>query len=160
MIKAIIGRKGSGKTKTLLKDILAKAQPAEGEGKASTLICIESGDTFDREIPINVRLIKMSDYPLSEIESFLAFLYGLAARDYDISDIFIDSIYRCVQNQKAKKAADYEEDKQLILDMDVVDLFKKLHEFSESQHVDLTFTLSLDEADIPEELKALIDVLA
>ena len=89
MVEAIVGLKGSGKTSLLVDEINRHA----GDG-SENLICIEHGRRMDRVIPYQVRLIDITEYPVCGYDQLLSFLAGMNAKDYDISHIYIDSIFK------------------------------------------------------------------
>ena len=57
MVKVIMGRKGSGKTKKII-DLVRKAIDEEH----GNVICIEKGMNLRFDIPYQARLIQASDY--------------------------------------------------------------------------------------------------
>ena len=89
MINAIVGHKGSGKTARIVKEITDASSRSD-----SNIVCIENGKRFDSVVPYTVRLIDIQEYPVSGFDELFAFIAGMNAKDYDISHIYIDSIYK------------------------------------------------------------------
>ena len=60
MIKLIIGKKGSGKTKKLVDMVNAAAESSLGN-----VVCIEKGDTLTYSVTHKVRLIDAEAYAIA-----------------------------------------------------------------------------------------------
>ncbi|MGN1409765.1 MAG: hypothetical protein ACI4XJ_06270 [Eubacteriales bacterium] len=94
MIKLIIGKKGSGKTKTLIELVNA----ALGTSKGS-VVCIEKGDKLKFDINYRCRLIDTDEYLITDGQSLFGFISGILASNHDVTDIFIDSALKICQNK-------------------------------------------------------------
>ncbi|MGI6158132.1 MAG: hypothetical protein ACOYH4_06660 [Saccharofermentanales bacterium] len=88
-IDAIIGSKGTGKTPYMLE---AMERVAADEN--ANIVFIEYGRSIEHIVPYAVRRIDLNEYPVRGYDQLIAFLAGLNAKDYDITHIFIDSIFR------------------------------------------------------------------
>jgi len=89
MVKVIMGLKGSGKTKQLI-DLVSRALDVEN----GTVVCIEKDQKLTFDLPSGVRLITAGDYAISGPDFLKGFISGLYASNYDITHIFIDSLYK------------------------------------------------------------------
>jgi len=89
MVKVIMGLKGSGKTKQMVDTINSAV-----ETEAGHVVCIEKGSKLVYDIKSSVRLVEASDYPIGGYSYLKGFISGLHAGDYDITHIFIDSLYK------------------------------------------------------------------
>lgn len=89
MVKVIMGLMGSGKTKQMV-DTINEAVNNE----AGHVVCIEKGSKLVYDIKSSVRLVEASDYPIGGYSYLKGFISGLHAGDYDITHIFIDSLYK------------------------------------------------------------------
>lgn len=133
MVKIIIGVKGSGKTKKVI-DLVKKA----AEEEKGNVVCVAKGSALNFDIPYSVRLIDVEDYVVSGYEGLFGFVSGLHAGNYDISHIFIDGIYRIVDDSEIEN----------------VDKFLKvLEDFSAKQGVKFTVTISEDVAKATPSMK-------
>ena len=94
MIKIIMGRKGSGKTKA----IAALANEAVKSEKGN-IVFLERGNKLTYDIHISARLVDTKHYQVEGFERFVGFIYGLAAGNYDITHIFIDSVFKIVKSE-------------------------------------------------------------
>lgn len=133
MIDAIVGQKGSGKTSKLVDEINVKAQKND-----VNIVCLEYGKRFDKQIPYQVRLIDITEYPVSNYAELLAFIAGISAKDYDISHFYIDSIYK-VANDDSKE--------------DLEQFISDLNTFSEKVDINFTITISDDIDSLPENVR-------
>lgn len=84
-----MGGKGSGKTKQMVDTINTVV-----ENEAGHVVCIEKGSKLVYDIKSSVRLVEASDYPIGGYNYLKGFISGLHAGDYDITHIFIDSLYK------------------------------------------------------------------
>ncbi|MDO5737745.1 MAG: hypothetical protein Q4P65_00640 [Eubacteriales bacterium] len=130
MIDVVVGPKGSGKTAKLVAEITKHADEQE-----NNIVCIEYGRRFDRQIPYQVRLIDITEYPVNSYRELLSFIAGITAKDYDITRIYIDSIYKVASES----------------DPDKLDQFvKELSEFAEQIEVAFTITISDEVENLPD----------
>ena len=89
MIKLIIGKKGSGKTKLLIEKVNSAAQTSTGN-----VVCIEKGMKLTFELDHKVRLIDAEEYNIKGYEVFYGFVNGILAANYDIKEIYVDGILK------------------------------------------------------------------
>ncbi len=87
MVKLIVGKKGSGKTKMLVDMVNEAAKNSKGN-----VVCIEKGNSLTFDLKPEVRLIRADEYDVMDYNRFFGFLAGIMAADYDCTEIFIDSI--------------------------------------------------------------------
>ena len=86
MIKLIIGKKGSGKTKTLIEMVNSALSTTKG-----SVVCIEKGDKLKFDINYKCRLIDTVEYNIDSARSLYGFIAGILASNHDVTDIFVDS---------------------------------------------------------------------
>ena len=97
MMKAIIGKKGTGKTKRIIE--LANQA---AENSAGSVVVIEKGDKLRFDISHKARLIDSSEYGIDGCDRLIGFVEGIVAGNYDVSHIFIDSIYKVLGSTEPK----------------------------------------------------------
>ena len=97
MIKAIIGTKGTGKTKQLIEMENSAVDAEKGH-----IVCLEYGDGLKYDISSQVRLINILDYNIKGFDAFCGFIKGLLACNYDISSIFVDGMLKITGNDLEK----------------------------------------------------------
>ena len=91
MIHVIMGLKGSGKTKKLIDGINAAVADAHGD-----VVCIEYGKKLTYDISYKVRLVDSKEYGINSVEMLKGFLSGLHAGNFDITNVFIDNLYKTI----------------------------------------------------------------
>ncbi len=93
MIKLIVGKKGSGKTKTLIDLVNAALGTTNG-----SVVCIEKGDKLNFAINYQCRLIDTDEYLITDGQSLFGFIAGILASNHDVTDLFVDSALKICQN--------------------------------------------------------------
>ena len=96
MIKLIVGKKGSGKTKTLIDLVNTALGTTNG-----SVVCIEKGNKLNFEINYQCRLIDTDEYLVTDGQSLYGFIAGILASNHDVTDLFIDSALKICQNDTA-----------------------------------------------------------
>ncbi len=134
MVKLIVGKKGTGKTKMLIEQVNAAAAASKG-----CVICIEKGLTLDKDITHKVRLVETDSYKVDSAASLYGFVAGVAASNYDITDIYLDSTLRICGSVEAME-----------------EFLLKAAELTAKAEINFTATVSLAAEEIPESLKKFI----
>ncbi|MBQ9965587.1 MAG: hypothetical protein IJP22_02545 [Clostridia bacterium] len=134
MIKIIIGRKGSGKTKKLV-DLVNEATSKS----LGNVVCIEKGDTLTYSVTHKARLIDADAYGISGYGEYYGMLSGIKAGNHDITHIFGDATLRI-------GTRDYDE------------LVAFLARLSKIEDVDFLFTVSADKEELPKKLFDIAEV--
>lgn len=93
MIKIHIGLKGSGKTKKLIEAVNNAVNVENGN-----VVYITDGNRLIHDIDRKVRMINTEDFNIKNFDMFEGLICGLIAQDYDITHIFIDSVFKSVPN--------------------------------------------------------------
>lgn len=88
MVKVIMGLQGHGKTKQII-DLTNKAVAED-----LTVACIERGTKLTYDINHKARLVDVSGYFIESYEHLKAFICGMHSANFDLSKIFIDSLYK------------------------------------------------------------------
>ena len=96
MIHVIMGLKGSGKTKQLIDAIHGAVAEAHGD-----VVCIEYGKKLTYDVSNKVRLVDSKEYGIRTPEMLKGFLSGLHAGNFDITNVFIDNLYKTIGEDKA-----------------------------------------------------------
>lgn len=124
MVKIIMGLKGSGKTKQLI-DLVKKAVDEEN----GSVVCIEKDPKLTYDIPHSVRLVEAKQYDFGSYDFLKGFISGLHAGNYDISHIFIDSLFKILDET---------------IDARTEEFLDWCESFSEHENVKFTMTVSAD----------------
>ena len=99
MVKLIMAAAGSGKTKDIINQVNEAAANEPG-----SVVCIAKGDQLNFDISHKARLINVLDYSVSDYSSLLGFVAGIHAGNYDITKIYIDSLYKVACDDKPEDA--------------------------------------------------------
>ena len=126
MVRVIMGVKGTGKTKQMI-ELINEAAKTE----AGSVVCIERGSKLTYDIHNSIRLVEASEYPIASFEAMKGFISGLYAGNYDITQIFIDSLCKIIPS-------DITPDLEKFLDW--------LEAFSENHNIKFVVTISADQA--------------
>lgn len=138
MVEAIVGRKGGGKTAAIMKMINELSQNED-----NNIVCLEVGRRFDGHVPYTVRLVDVEEFPLQGYGQVLAFIAGVIAKDYDISHIFLDSIYKIAKVEGSEGLTDF---------------VKALDELAHNFEVQVYLTISDDPEALPSDLTPYLNI--
>jgi len=133
MIKVIAGAKGTGKTAQLVDDINEQAVQDN-----NNIVCIERGNRLDRLLKYKIRKIDIDEYPSTGYDQLLSFIAGISAKDYDLTHIYIDSVFKVAKNESLQ---------------DLAAFLKKLEIFLSDSSLVVTVVCSSDSATLPEEIQ-------
>ena len=132
MIHVIMGLKGSGKTKKLINAINETLASASGD-----VVCIEYGKKLTYDINYRVRLVDSKEYGINSLDMLKGFLSGLHAGNFDITNVYIDNLYKTIGNSRADAEA-------FILWCD---------NFAKANNMNITITVSDDPAEAPQSIR-------
>ena len=133
MIRVIVGKKGSGKTKQVIEMINSAVDTEHGN-----VVCIEKGEKLMLDISHKIRLVEASEYDIADYTAMKGFISGLYAGNYDITHIFIDSLTKIIGaevNFETEKFLDW------------------LNNFSSKNGIKFTITISDEESLMSEGIK-------
>ena len=133
MIRVIMGKKGSGKTKQMIEMINNAVQTEHGN-----VVCIERGNKLTFDIHYQIRLVESSQYDIADYTALKGFISGLYAGNYDITHIFIDSLTKIVGRE---------------CDVETEKFLDWLNKFGEQHNIKFTITISDDVTLASEGIK-------
>ena len=133
MVKLMVGRKGSGKTKTMVDMANDLVQTSDG-----SVVFINKDHRLMYDLKYRIRVISMEDYKfVNNIDEYIGFVYGIISSDHDLEAIFIDSILKYSN----------------IALTDVGEFLKKLSDISKDHEVDFYVSLSADSEELGDAIK-------
>lgn len=138
MVELIVGSKGKGKTKELLK----KAEQAVKEANGS-IVYLDKSSQHMYELPNRIRLINVSNFPVDSEDGFLGFISGVISQDHDLEYMFLDSFLKIANLYGA----------------DITAAVGKLSELSEKHHVNFIVSVSMDAEEVPEDCKKYVSIV-
>lgn len=136
MIKLLIGKKGTGKTKALIEQVNAASSVAKGN------VVFISNNTSSAifDISKKVRMTDTSDFDIANYSEFEGFLCGIISGNYDITNIFVDGLFKIVNGD----------------DLDGLENFlARLEKISVKFDISFVLTLSIDADTAPDYVKNL-----
>lgn len=134
MVKLIVGKKGSGKTKAMLEVVNNAVDVEHGN---VVFIARENRHMFD--INHGARLVDVAEGGIADFSEFRGFIKGIMSQNYDITHIFIDSLLKIVENGDG-----------------LAGFIGELDSICKGNDIKFTITLSADKEELPEEIYAYI----
>ena len=128
MIQAILGKKGSGKTKRII-DMANDALKTEH----GAVVFIDDDDRYMYDLRHEVRFVNATEYKIKSSDMFLGFLCGMLAQNFDITMIFVDAFVRLVKDNLS----------------DMESFFERLDVLSAEHKVDFILSVSGDPEGMP-----------
>ena len=133
MVKLIIGKKGSGKTKKLIE--LANQAVLNSKGN---VVVIEKGSKLTYDLTHKARLVDAESYGIEGYDMLFGFISGICAGNYDVTDLFIDSTFKICGNN-----------------MSELEVFvKKLNTLESHASANIMLLISADKSELPDLLEA------
>ena len=133
MIRVIMGLKGSGKTKKLIDAIHDVLNQANGD-----VVCIEYGKKLTYDVSHKARLVDSKEYGINNSDMLKGLLSGLHAGNFDITNVYIDNLYKTIGNDRAAGE----------------EFLLWCAKFAELNSMEITITVSDDPALASEAVKA------
>ncbi len=137
MVQMIVGKKGKGKTKHLLDKVNNEVKNISGN-----IVYLDKSTKHMYELNNKVRLIDVSEYNIENNSEFTGFVCGIISQDHDLQQMYFDSFLKIAALEGG----------------DITATVERLEKISELFHVDFILSVSLDEAELPENLKSKIIV--
>ena len=136
MLKLIVGKKGSGKTKMLIDKINEAAKTSKGN-----VVCVEKGSVMTYTISHKIRLVDIEHYDVTGYDALYGFLTGILAGNYDITHLFVDATLR-IGGRDLNALADM--------------MLKLQKVVVERGDTEVKFTISCDKDELPESLREMV----
>ena len=132
MIHVIMGLKGSGKTKKLIEAINTAVAEAHGD-----VVCIEYGRKLTYDVSYKVRLVDSKEYGINSPAMLKGFLSGLHAGNFDITNVFIDNLFKTIGDDVAAGE----------------EFVAWCAKFAADNNMEITITISQDPDQVSETMK-------
>jgi hypothetical protein len=137
MIEIISGVKGKGKTKILIQKVNEDIKQTHG-----TIVYLDKNNKHMYELSNRIRLIEVPEYGIENADMFTGFIAGIVSQDHDLDKVYLDSFLTIAK----------------INDDNLASTVAKLQEISDKFHVDFIISASMDEKDLPDQVKSLVSV--
>ncbi len=138
MVQLIVGKKGKGKTKIIL-DMVNK----EVSNVSGNIVYLDKGNDHMYELNNKVRLINVKDYGVANSDEFVGFIRGIISQDHDLEQVYFDSFLNISCLEGTEK---------------VEEVLNKLDSISSTYGFKIIASISLDETELSESLKAKVAV--
>ena len=135
MVSMLVGPKGSGKTKRMIK--LAND---DVEKLSGSVVYIDDDKRHIYDLNHDMRFMNMEDYPVKTKEEFFGFVCGIISNNYDIQRIYIDGLLKVVD----------------INVEDMTDYFNKFTNIAQKNDLKFIFALNQEKDALPEALQQYI----
>ena len=136
MVELLIGKKGTGKTKALIENVNNALSVAKGN------VVFISNDTSSNmyDIKSKVRMADTSEFDIDTYSEFLGFICGIISRDFDITNIYIDGIFKIVGTDNLDGFEEF---------------LSRLDAIGKSLNISFVITVSIDADAAPDYIKNL-----
>lgn len=133
MVELLIGKKGTGKTKALIDKVNSALTVAKGN-----IVYISNSGENIFAIKSKVRMANTADFDIKNYDEFLGFIYGIVSRDYDITNIFVDGIFKIVGTT----------------DLDgFEDFIERIEKLGKEFNISFVISVSIDADNAPDYIK-------
>lgn len=136
MINFNIGLKGTGKTKKLIDAVNTAIKEEKGN-----VVCITEGNRLIHDIDREVRMINTENFDIKNFDMLVGLLYGIMAQNFDVTHIFIDSLFKSVPSESVEN---------------VDALIEVLEKLDEKFGVSFTVMVSISEDEATDKIKKYI----
>lgn len=137
MVQLIVGKKGKGKTKCLLDRVNNEVKEVLG-----SVVYLDKSTKHMYELNNKVRLIDVPDFMIGNADEFIGFVSGIISQDHDLQQMYLDSFLKIANIEGA----------------DMLPVIERLEALGEKFDVDFIISVSLDEHELPEEVKSKVHV--
>ncbi|MBR0027611.1 MAG: twitching motility protein PilT [Clostridia bacterium] len=135
MVELLIGKKGTGKTKALVDKVNTALTVAKGN-----VVFIAKNSDQMYAVDSKARMATTSDFDIRSYNELLGFIYGIISRDYDITNIFVDGIFKIVGTTELDGFEEF---------------LGRLEDLSRKQSISFVISVSIDADTAPEYIKEL-----
>lgn len=137
MVQLIVGKKGKGKTKQLLDKVNSDVKKANG-----SIVYLDKNSEHMYVLNSRVRMIDVSEYKIANGDQFIGFIKGITSQDHDIEQMYFDRFLK-ISHLEGK---------------DITPVINCLCDISKARNIDFILSVSMDEHELPEEVKQYISV--
>ena len=132
MIQIISGEKGKGKTKILIDKANTEVRAAKG-----SIVYLDKSNKHMYELSNKIRLENVRDYFIENDSEFVGFLSGIISGNHDLQAVYLDSFLKIAY----------------VNDNNFEAVYSKIEKLSEKFNVDFILSISLNDNQLPENMK-------
>lgn len=136
MVELLIGKKGTGKTKQLIDHVNNAVKVAKGN------VVFISNDTGRNmyDVSSKARMADTTDFDIESYNELFGFICGIVSRDFDITNVFIDGIFKIVGTDSLEGFEEFS---------------TRLEKMSRQFNISFVISMSIDAETAPDYIKAL-----
>ena len=133
MVQLIVGKKGKGKTKCLLDKVNTEVKNVLG-----SVVFLYKNTKHMYELNNKIRLIVVPEFMISNSDEFIGFVSGIISQDHDLQQMYFDGFLNisCLEGK------------------DITETIDKLEKLSEKFNIDFILSVSMDESELPENVRS------
>jgi len=131
MVKIIVGKKGTGKTKRMIGMANDDIKSLNGH-----VVYIDDDKRHIYDLNHDLRFMSMDEFPVKTADEFFGFLCGVISNDYDIEKVYIDGLLKIAN----------------ICEDDLPKFVPRLEQLTKQYDFNVVFTVSADKAVLPNEI--------
>ena len=133
MVQLIVGKKGKGKTKCLLDKVNTEVKNVLG-----SVVFLDKNTKHMYALNNKIRLIVVPEFMISNSDEFIGFVSGIISQDHDLQQMYFDGFLNisCLEGK------------------DITETVEKLEKLSEKFNIDFILSVSMDESELPENVKS------
>ena len=133
MVQLIVGKKGKGKTKCLLDKVNTEVKNVLG-----SVVFLDKNTKHMYELNNKIRLIEVPEFMISNSDEFIGFVSGIISQDHDLQQMYFDGFLNisCLEGK------------------DITETIDKLEKLSEKFNIDFILSVSMDESELPENVRS------
>lgn len=132
MLHIFCNKKGSGKTKALIKYANNKVETEKGN-----VVYIDDDNRCMFQLDRRIRFVSTKEYNLKNYSDFYGFLCGILSQDYDVSSVYVDGLFNIIDGNIE----------------DVAHLFYDIENLTKMNNVDFYLNISVEKEKMPEDIK-------
>lgn len=137
MVQLIVGKKGKGKTKCLLDKVNGEVRDVLG-----SVVYLDKSTKHMFELNNKVRLIDVPDFMIENDDEFIGFVSGIISQDHDLQQMYLDSFLK-IASLEGK---------------DITTAINRLEKLSDKFNVDFIVSVSMDEHELPEDIRSKVHI--
>ena len=130
MLKIIYARRGTGKTKEMIKMANNDLNDAKGD-----IVFLDKDNHCMLDLHHDIRYINTQEYGKLTLEYLLGFVGGVMASDYDIEKIYIDGIPGLFNSEE------------------IQEIVEKINKLANDREIKVVMSISGNKSEVPEYLK-------
>ncbi len=133
MLKVLYSRRGTGKTKEMIKKANSDIGTVKGD-----VVFLDKDDHCKFDLHHDVRYIDTQQYRKLSLEYFMGFIGGVMASDYDIEKMYIDGVPGLLSEEDLRTAV------------------KNIGELAKNNNVEVMMSISGKKEEMPDFIKEYI----